>query len=197
VKEIAADANALCLADLAAGGQIEPLVGPDSDFGEAFLALTDLLPHGKRELGVLAGKLAGTPMAVCNPDGSQLLGVLDRNGAQADGVDELKDGGIGTDTESEGEDGDEGETGTETKKPESMAKVAPKRCHSIPLGVSDDRRGRMSRGLSTENSHPAAVMPERRSGRDQSNCSRVTGKLEVIPNQKARPSSSANGPSTV
>ena len=45
---------------------------------------------------------------------------------------ELKDGGIGTNTQSEGEDGDEGETGTETKKPESMAKVAPERCPSIP-----------------------------------------------------------------
>ena len=43
---------------------------------------------------------------------SQLLGVLDRNGAEANGVDELKDGGIGTDAEGEGEDGDDGKTGT-------------------------------------------------------------------------------------
>jgi len=85
-----------------------------------------LLPHGKGELGILARELAGTPVAVCNPNGAQLLRVLDRNGAQADGVDELEDGGVGTDTESEGKDGDECEAGTEAKKPKSMTKVAPK-----------------------------------------------------------------------
>ena len=117
VKEIAADADAFCIADLSAGGQIEPLVGPDSDFGEAFLALADLLPHGKSELGILARKLPGTPVSVCNPDGSQLLRVLDRNGAQADGVDELEDGGVGADAESKGQDGDESEAWTKAKKP--------------------------------------------------------------------------------
>src|SRR5437773_2858941 len=75
----------------------------------------------------------------------QLLRVLDRNGAQADGVNELEDGGVGADSESEGQDGDEGEAGTETKKPQSMPKVAPERGHSIPLAVSDDGRDRMSR----------------------------------------------------
>src|SRR5256884_4054513 len=65
VKEIAADADAFCFADLPARGQIEPLVGPNGNFGEAFLALADLLPHGKGELGILAGELAGAPVAVC------------------------------------------------------------------------------------------------------------------------------------
>jgi hypothetical protein len=37
----------------------------------------------------------------------------------------------------------------------------------------------MSRGLSTENGHPAAVSPERLSGRDQANCFRVTGHSDV------------------
>src|SRR6266404_9768447 len=145
VKEIAADADAFCFADLAARGQIELLVGPHRDFGESFLAFTNLLPHGKGELGILARKLAGTPVAVRNPDGAQLLGVLDRNGAQADGINELEDGSVGSDTESEGEDGDESEAGTKAKKPQSMAKVAPERGHSIPLAVSDDGRARMSR----------------------------------------------------
>ncbi len=100
MKEVAADANALRFADLATCGQIESLVGPNGDFGKSFLTLADLLPHGKGKLGILAGELAGAPVAVCNPDGPQLLGVLDRNGAQADGVDELEDGGVGADTES-------------------------------------------------------------------------------------------------
>src|SRR5439155_13772382 len=34
------------------------------DFGESLLALANLLPHGKGELGILARKLAGTPMTV-------------------------------------------------------------------------------------------------------------------------------------
>ena len=92
--------------------------------------------------------------------------ILDGNGAQADGVNELEDGGIGADSESKGEDSDEGEARTEAKKPQSMAKVAPERGHSIPLAVSDDRRDRMSRGLSTENSDRAAVISERGGGRE-------------------------------
>src|SRR2546426_1483529 len=145
VKEIAADADSFRFADLAARGQIESLVGPDGQFGESFLALADLLPHGKGELGVSARKLAGTPVAVCNPDGPQVLGVLDRNGTKTDGVDELEDGSVGADTEGESQDGDDGKAGTEAKKPESMAKVAPERGHSISLPVSDDGRCRMSR----------------------------------------------------
>ncbi len=125
VKEIAADADTLCFADLSTRSQIESLVGPDGDFGESFLALADLLPHGKSELGILARKLAGTPMAVCDPDGPQLLGVLDWNSAQADGVNELEDSGVGADAEREGKDGDNGEAGTEAKKTESVAKVLP------------------------------------------------------------------------
>jgi len=53
------------------------------------------------------------------------LGVLDRNSAEADGIDELEDGGIGTDAEGEGKDRDDGEAGTKAKKSESVAKVLP------------------------------------------------------------------------
>ena len=157
VKEIAADADSFRFADLAARGQIESLVGPDGQFGESFLALADLLPHGKGELGIPAGELAGTPVAVRNPDGPQLLGVLDRNGTQANGVNELEDRGVGPDTEGESQDGDDGKAGTEAKKPESMAKVAPERGHSISLPVSDDGRGRMSRRIGTENGDPKII----------------------------------------
>jgi hypothetical protein len=112
MKEIAADPDALCITNFPASGKIESLVGPDGDVGESLLALEDLLPHGKGELGILAGKLAGAPVAVGNPDGAQLLGVLDRNGAEANRVDELKDGGVGADAERKGKDGDDGEART-------------------------------------------------------------------------------------
>jgi len=48
VKKIAADANAFALRTSPPVAQIESLVGPHGDFGESFLALADLLPHGKK-----------------------------------------------------------------------------------------------------------------------------------------------------
>src|SRR5258708_25972114 len=127
------------------------LYGPIGNFGEALLELSEVLPHGKGELGILAGELAGAPVAVCDSNRPQLLRALDGNGAQADGVNELEDGGVGADSERKSEDGDEGKAGTEAKKPQSMAKIAPERGHSIPLAVSDDGQDRMSRGVSTAN----------------------------------------------
>src|SRR5437879_6258367 len=125
MKEIAADTDTFCFADLPAGGQIESLVGPDGDFGEPLLALADLLPHGKGELGILARKLAGTPMTVGNADGTQLLGILDGNGAEANGVDELEDGGVGADAKRESKDRDDGKAGTKAKTTKGMAKALP------------------------------------------------------------------------
>src|SRR5258708_39281479 len=86
VKEVAADANALRFADLATCGQIESLVGPNGDFGKSFLTLADLLPHGKGKLGILAGELAGAPVAVCNPGGPPTLRGLGREAAAAAGA---------------------------------------------------------------------------------------------------------------
>jgi hypothetical protein len=53
------------------------------------------------------------------------LGVLDRNSAEADGIDKLENGGVGTDAKREGKDGDDGKAGTEAKKTESVTKVLP------------------------------------------------------------------------
>src|SRR5436853_4286068 len=125
MNKITPDADALCFAHLPAGGQIESLVGPDGDFGESLLTLADLLPHGKGELGILARKLPGTPMTVANADSAQLLGILDRNGAEANGVNELEDGGVGADAEGQGEDGNDGKTGTQAKKAKGVAKALP------------------------------------------------------------------------
>src|SRR5690242_15822942 len=46
VKEITADADAFCSADLPTGGQIESLAGPSRDFRKPLLTFTDLLPNG-------------------------------------------------------------------------------------------------------------------------------------------------------
>jgi len=76
-------------------------------------------------------------------------GVLAGMVRKPDGVNKLEDGSIGADSESRVRAATRGEAGTEAKKPQSMAKVAPKRGHSIPLALSDDGQDRMSRGLGT------------------------------------------------
>src|SRR5262249_12355730 len=88
-KEVAADPQALRVADFAAGGQIESLAASDSDVGEAFLALTDFFPHGKAQLRVFAGKLLRAPGTVGDADSADGLGMVDRNGTETYGVDEL------------------------------------------------------------------------------------------------------------
>src|SRR5262249_24012144 len=49
-EEVAADAQAPCVADFAAGSQVEGLVAPNGYLGEAFLTLANLLPHRKAQL---------------------------------------------------------------------------------------------------------------------------------------------------
>ncbi len=74
-------------------------------------------------------------MAVSDADGPQLLGIFDRDGAKANGINKLKDGGVGADAEGEGQDGDDGEAGAQAKKPKSVAKVAPEIGHGYPSAL--------------------------------------------------------------
>ena len=112
--------------NLPASRQIELLAAPDSNLRKALLTVPNVLPQWEGKLGILARKLAGTPMAVGNADGSQLLGVLDRNRAQANGVNELENGGVGADAKRKGKDGDDGKARTEAKKTKGVAKVLQK-----------------------------------------------------------------------
>src|SRR5258708_30397630 len=125
MKEIASNAKSFGEADFAPVCQVEFLASPGGDFRESFLALADLFPHREAELGVLTGKLAGTPVAIGDSNGAQLLGILDWSGAQADGINELEDGGVGANADGEGKDGNDGEAGTKAKKSESVTKVLP------------------------------------------------------------------------
>src|SRR5579859_2717111 len=94
MKKIPVYADTICVTHLPARSQIESLVGRDREFGDTLLALAVLLPHGKSDLGILARKLAGSPVAIGDAYGAQLSGILDRNGAQADRVDQLEDCGV-------------------------------------------------------------------------------------------------------
>jgi hypothetical protein len=149
VKELAAYANAFCVAHFAACGQIESLARPDGEFGETFLTLEDLLPHREGKLGVLTRKLAGAPVAVGDADGAKLLRVLDGNGTEANRINELEDGGVCSDAEGERKDSDDGESGTEAQQAKGVAKVALEIGHSYPSEVSDEWKLERFRGVWT------------------------------------------------
>ncbi len=69
-EEITADAKAIGEANFATSRQIVLVIAPDSHFREGFLALADFFPHGEGQLRILAGKLAGAPVAVGDADGA-------------------------------------------------------------------------------------------------------------------------------
>ena len=56
--------------------------------------------------------MAGTPVAVGDAHGAELFRILNRYGAEANGINKLEDGGISADTEGQREHGDDGEAGT-------------------------------------------------------------------------------------
>ncbi len=125
MEKTATDLDSLGVSHLATRREIEAAATPCRDLGEPLLTFTDLLPHRECQLRVLAGELAGAPLAVGNPHSPQLFGVFHRNSAQPDRVDELEDGGVGADSQRESQNRYDGKPWTEAKQPQSVAKVLP------------------------------------------------------------------------
>src|SRR5579864_7197263 len=100
-KKIAAHPQATSVARFAAGGQVEPGATPGKNAGESLLMIADLFPERVGQVRVAAGEVSLGPMAVGDPDHGEFLRILDRQGAQANGVDQLKDGGVSADAERE------------------------------------------------------------------------------------------------
>ena len=83
------------------------------------------------------GPATGEVAPSASPGGSdivELLGPLDREPAQTNGVEQSEDGGVDADAERERENGDEREEGLETQAPGGVAEVRRAR-----------RAGRLSR----------------------------------------------------
>ena len=64
-------------------------------------------------------------MAVRNAHCGQLFGILHRNGAKADSVDELKYGSVCPDPQGKCPYRDKRESGAEAKHPQSVTKILP------------------------------------------------------------------------
>ena len=64
-------------------------------------------------------------MAIRYAHGGQFFGILHGDSAKADGVDELKNGGIGPDAQGERQDRDQGKPWTEAKRPQAIPQVLP------------------------------------------------------------------------
>ena len=65
---------------------------------------------------------------------AKLQRILDGDGAQANGINELENGGVGADAEREGKYGDDGKAWAEAKQAKGVAKFAQEIGHGSPYG---------------------------------------------------------------
>src|SRR5205814_2619662 len=102
---------------LAARREIEAGAAPGEDVREDLLAIAHLLPQRVGEARRAARELSGAPAdRRRDADLDELLGALHRQRADADGVEQLEDRGVGADAEREREDRDEREAGVEAQQ---------------------------------------------------------------------------------
>ena len=126
VEEVAADPEDVRRADFAAVRQVDLIRAPGEDSGKALLLGSDLFPLRIGGLRITAAEAAGAVFEVADFDDGELLGMLDGDGAQADGVEELEDGGVGSNAEGERKNRDQGEAGIEKQEAEAVAGVLEK-----------------------------------------------------------------------
>src|SRR5436305_3847459 len=132
IEIVAADPVAARVMRLASGGQIELVRSPGKDGGKGLLMIANLLPKGVAKLSVSIGNSAGAPMTALGAHDGELLGIFDRKGAQADGVKQLKNGGISADAEGQGQDGDRGKAGIQAQQTRAEAQILPQGFHWTP-----------------------------------------------------------------
>ena len=147
VEKVAAHPDAFRIVRFAARRQIERFGSPGRNGGKAFLAFANLLPHGKSDIRIAALEISRAPVAIRDFYDGELFWVLHRNRAQADGVNQLKNCGVGADSQGQRQDCHKGESRAESKHSEAIAKVPPDCGHvrSPPVGVSDVANSKKSR----------------------------------------------------
>ena len=126
-EEAAADVYPLGAPDFADACQVKTGRPPGRDTGERFLAVTNLLPLGVRQFGIAAEEVAGPAAGPADAHLDQFFGVGYRQHTQADGIDDLEDGGVRADAECERQDGDGREPRCPPQEPEPEAHVTPER----------------------------------------------------------------------
>jgi len=101
LEESAAHVQAFGITDLAAGGQIETGRAQRHHPAKGLLTLAYLIPERVRQLGTAARSPAAAQGALLKFHRHQFLWHAYRQGAQAHGVQHLKDGGVRADSQRE------------------------------------------------------------------------------------------------
>ena len=123
VEEISADILTLRVTGDTAEGKIEAPCTPGDRACEGLLQSSDLFPLCISKPCTAGGEIARAHRALREIDVNQLLGSLDRQGAQSYRVDELEYGAVGPDTERQREHCHRRESGILPKLPDAISQV--------------------------------------------------------------------------
>src|SRR5580765_721037 len=124
VEEITVYIETASAAGASAIGHVEARGIPDGHSGKCLLVIPDLLPDWIGEEGGTAARCSGAAFGIGHTDEHKLIWVFHRQAAQGHGVKQLKDGGVGADTEGERENGDGGKCRIQPQDAKSITKVA-------------------------------------------------------------------------
>ena len=124
VEKRPADVEALGIARLASGGEVDPFGAPDRELRERLLFAADAVPLRRGQLWPAAREASGSVTPAWDADVVELLRCRDREAPEPHGVQELEDGGVGPDAERERENRDQGEQRLETQAPGAVAEVS-------------------------------------------------------------------------
>src|ERR1035438_6347635 len=123
-KELAAYQNLVEVPHLAATADVALVRAPGECPREGLLFVSDQLPERARQLSIL---LIHAHAAVTAYDFhfGEFLRVLDRQAAQADGVEQLKNGCVGADSQRQRDDSHGRESGTQARRAQAVAQILP------------------------------------------------------------------------
>src|SRR6185369_17472024 len=121
---------------------------PRERAGKGLLMCAQLLPDRPGQPAVGTGVEPHPAVAADDPDLGQLLRIADGQAPEPHGIEYLEDGGVGADTEGEGQRGHDGEPGTAPQRAERVANVAREDLdrggwgHGVPPDAIGDAPGR-------------------------------------------------------
>src|SRR5439155_14920876 len=93
----------------------------------------DLLPDGPSQSSVTSGIQAHSAVAALDPYLRELLRFLNRQTAEPNGVEQLKDGRIRADSQRQRHDGHQRESGTQTEVARAVAQILPETIEPIAV----------------------------------------------------------------
>jgi len=101
-EEVSVDEEAFGGAGFAAGGEVEGLGAPDGESGEGLLVGADAVELYGGENGAPGGPPPSSAGTFREVEVGEFFRLLNGEGAEPDGVNQLKNRGVGTDSEGQG-----------------------------------------------------------------------------------------------